>query len=155
MKKPAPIEGLVIRYDYLWRQEYDRGRAEGGKDRPCAIVIAAPNEDGVIERVIVAPITHSEPAKDTRAIEIPAKVKKHLGLDDDRSWIITSELNRVRWDDPGIVPVSRTSWEYGALPQALLIKVQDDVRAQAREKRIKLLDREAIEKRLGGGGRNR
>ena len=127
MRKPRPVEGLVIRYDYLWHSEYLRGRVEGEKDRPCAIVIAAPEKDGTVERVIVAPITHSMPPQSTPAIEIPAKVKRHLGLDGERSWIITSDLNRVRWDDPGIVPVSRAHWEYGALPQALLIKVQEQV----------------------------
>jgi sugar phosphate permease len=39
---PEPIPGLVIRYSYLWHSEYVRGREEGQKDRPCAIVAAIP-----------------------------------------------------------------------------------------------------------------
>lgn len=84
MKKPEPVEGLVIRYDYLWKDEYLRGRSEGQKERPCAIVIAAPDHAGKVEHVIVAPITHSPPRSADDAIEIPMAVKKHLGLDDDR-----------------------------------------------------------------------
>jgi hypothetical protein len=37
--------------------------------------------------VTVLPITHSPPADPASAIEMPAPVKRHLGLDDDRSWI--------------------------------------------------------------------
>lgn len=156
MKKPTPVEGMVIRYDYLWHSEFQRGRVEGQKDRPCAIVIAAPEQSGAIERVIVAPITHSEPPKGVKAVEIPHKLKRHLGLDEERSWIITGDLNRVRWDDPGIVPATRSAWEYGALPQPLLVAVQDQVREQAREKSATLLDREKIENQIGRGeGRGR
>jgi hypothetical protein len=136
---------MVIRYDYLWKDEYRRGRLEGGKDRPCAIVIAT--TDGVTHPyVVVAPITHSPPVPGTAAVEIPAKVKKHLGLDDDPSWIITGDLNRLRWDDPGIVPASRTKWDYGALPQPLVERVQEQIAAQARQRTISMLDRERIEK---------
>ncbi len=147
MRKPTPVEGLVIRYDFLWQNEYQRGRIEGQKERPCAIVIAAPEQNGVVERVIVAPITHAKPLDGVQAIEIPQKVKRHLGLDAERSWIIIDDLNRVRWDDPGIVPVSRSKWEYGALPHALVCQVQDQVRSQAKARKVTLLDREKIENR--------
>jgi hypothetical protein len=147
VQKPTPVEGLVIRYDFLWQNEYQRGHMEGQKDRPCAIVIAVPEQNGAVERIIVAPITHAKPLEGVQAIEIPQKVKRHLGLDEERSWIIIDDLNRVRWDDPGIVPVSRSKWEYGALPQALLIQVQDQVRTQAKARKASLLDREKIEKR--------
>jgi hypothetical protein len=29
---PDPHPGLVIRYAYLWKREYDEGREEGSKD---------------------------------------------------------------------------------------------------------------------------
>jgi hypothetical protein len=37
---PDPIAGMVIRYAYLWRSEYERGLEEGLKDRPCAVLLA-------------------------------------------------------------------------------------------------------------------
>lgn len=103
MKKPKPVEGLVIRYDYLWKDEHLRGRTEGRKERPCAIVIAAPDPEGKVDRVIVAPITHTPPRSPDDAIEIPHLVKKHLGLDDDRSWVVITEVNRSN----GTIPASR------------------------------------------------
>lgn len=149
MKRPAPVVGLVIRFDYLWKDEYQRGRLEGQKDRPCAIVVAVPPDEGGAWKVIVAPITHSPPRDGDSAVEIPANVKAHLGLDDARSWIITTEVNRVSWDDPGIVPARRESWVYGALPQALVIRVQDQIRNQARARKLRMLDRVAIERERG------
>jgi hypothetical protein len=145
VKRPEPVEGLVIRYDFLWNDEHRRGRIDGQKDRPCAIIIAAPEGNpesgGKIDRIIVAPITHSSPQKGTAAIEVPLKVKRHLGLDEGRSWIILSELNRLRWSDPGIVPVSKSRWTYGSLPQAFVITVQEQVRELARSQKVNLIDR--------------
>jgi hypothetical protein len=41
----------------------------------------------------VLPITHSAPVDPASAVEIPLPVKQHLGLDDDRSWIVIAEGN--------------------------------------------------------------
>ena len=38
---PRPVPGLVVRYSYLWLDEHRRGREEGVKDRPCAIVLGS------------------------------------------------------------------------------------------------------------------
>jgi hypothetical protein len=51
---------LVIRYAYLWHSEYEQGLEEGGKNRPCAIILTAIDEDG--ETVVtVLPVTHTRP----------------------------------------------------------------------------------------------
>jgi mRNA-degrading endonuclease toxin of MazEF toxin-antitoxin module len=120
VKKPEPEIGLVIKYDFLWSHERDKGYEEGTKERPCVIVTAITRkDDGQIE-ILVAPITHSPPREGTTAIEIPHKVGKHLGLDDDRSYIIASEANSVSWDDAGIVPViPGRQWAYGRIPKGL------------------------------------
>lgn len=148
MKKPQPSVGLVIRYDYLWRDEARHGRQEGAKDRPCAIVIARSGE-GLDAMVWLAPITHTPPTDATAAIEIPAKVKAHLGLDDARSWIVTSEINGVAWSDPGIVPVGKSRWDYGLLPPKLAKAVVDRVVERFRAKRLGTVDRVQIEQRRG------
>ena len=92
MSFPEPYVGLVIRYSYLWKREFDAGREEGTKDRPCAIVMAVIDEDGDKE-VLVLPITHSAPTELADAIEIPAATKSRLGLDGERSWIVITEAN--------------------------------------------------------------
>jgi hypothetical protein len=87
---PVPEPGLVVSYSYLWHSEYEQ--EEGLKDRPCAIILVA--EDAAGETLVtVAPITHSAPASD--AVEIPLAVKRRLGVDEARSWMVVSEVNRV------------------------------------------------------------
>ena len=53
MSFPEPYVGLVIRYSYLWKREFDAGREEGTKDRPCAIVMAVVDEDGDKEVLVL------------------------------------------------------------------------------------------------------
>ena len=70
MTLPTPERGLVISYAYLWHFEHRQGREEGGKDRPCAIILAVENsDDGCL--VTVAPITHTAPSTAEAAVEIP------------------------------------------------------------------------------------
>lgn len=108
MPLPRPEPGLVISYAYLWRHEYRRGREEGAKSRPCAIVLATMIEaDDVV--VTVAPVTHSPPEDPALAIELSAKVKRRLGLDDTPSWIIADEVNRFTWPGPDLRPISRAT----------------------------------------------
>lgn len=141
MKKPDPEQGLVIRYDYLWHDEAERGRQEGAKDRPCAIVVARTGEGQEVS-VMLAPITHTAPSNPKGAIEIPQKVKRYLGLDDARSWIITNELNTVAWNDAGIVPAKPgLQWEYGRLPNALWQPAVDTIREMVKDRRVKMVDR--------------
>lgn len=120
MKKPEPEVGLVIRYDFLWSHEREQGFDSGVKDRPCVVVTAIIRKaDGATE-VLLAPITHSPPKDGTTAIEVPAKVGKHLGPDEERSYIIANEANSVAWDDAGIVPAEPGKrWAYGRVPKAL------------------------------------
>jgi hypothetical protein len=123
---PEPLAGLVIRYSYLWRRESLAGREEGGKDRPCAIVAALQNENG-ITRVLVLPVTHAPPDAETAAIEIPAFVKKRLGLDEERSWIVISEYNDFIWPGPDLRPTPGDlggSVVYGFLPARLFETVR-------------------------------
>lgn len=82
-------------------------------------------------RALVAAITHSEPAAGD-GILLPPRVKQHLGLDAERSWIIVSELNEIDWTDPGIIPVSPSQWAYGFLPRPLAQALLDAVRAKAK-----------------------
>lgn len=120
MPLPKPEPGLVIHYDYIWRDEPPAGEARGPKRRPCAVVIAVPNSAGE-QRVVVAPITRTELRPPAEGIEIPARLKKFLGLDNERSWVVVSDLNEFAW--PGIaihpLPGRPLEFEYGFLPPQL------------------------------------
>lgn len=118
MSLPKPEPGLVIRYAYLWLREHREGREEGRKDRPCSIVLAAPVLDGET-KVLVVPVMHRPPENDAAALELPRAVKRHLGLDDPRSWVILSESNLFDWPGPDLRRVGdrdNSSVAYGFLP---------------------------------------
>jgi hypothetical protein len=134
---PLPVPGLVIRYSYLWQSEHEQGREEGLKERPCAIVLtAAAKAGGDID--VVLPVTHSPPDKPDLAIEIPSQIKKRLGLDDQRSWIMLTEANRFVWPGPDVRPARRgdaNSIVYGPLPYTFFELVRQRFVNALRERR--------------------
>ncbi|KZD01130.1 hypothetical protein [Oceanibaculum pacificum] len=127
---PPPKIGQIIGYSYLWSHEHDVGREEGIKDRPVAIVAAHRMTAEAIE-VLVLPITHASPTPGG-AVEIPPSVKRHLGLDDRQSWIVTTEANIFRWPGPDLRPISRSAqgpFVFGSLPADLFERVRQKILA--------------------------
>jgi hypothetical protein len=130
MALPEPQRGLVISYAYLWHYEHRTGREEGVKTRPCVVVLAVEKLAKNNTLVRVVPVTHSPPNDPSAAFELPAAVKRHLGLDAGRSWVILDEVNEFTW--PGFdlrpIPPSRDRFAYGLLPPRLF----DDLMARLR-----------------------
>jgi hypothetical protein len=144
----TPEPGLVIRYDFLWKDEARTGREEGAKDRPCAVVLATRPKDGRRE-VVLCPITHAPPRPGETAVEIPYKVARYLQLDSDRMWIKTHEVNTLQWEE-GQLPygVSRArpdAWTFGMLPQALGRRMFEQVRENSRRQALGIVARSAAE----------
>lgn len=143
MPLPIPEPGLVISYAYLWHSEYQEGQEEGGKTRPCAIILTAQAASG--ETVVtVLPITHAAPREAAEAVEIPLAVKRRLRLDEARSWVVVSEVNRFLWPGPDLRPVSRDDpgrFEYGLLPPSLFRQIRERFLATARAQRLAVVRR--------------
>lgn len=109
---PKPPVGHVIAYEYLWVSQAAT-REDGAKVYPCAIVMAVQLEsDHPITYVLG--ISHSPPPADRRAIEVPLKLKRHLGLDDDPAWVYTDEVNVFGWPGPDLRPAEHLSARPGA-----------------------------------------
>jgi mRNA-degrading endonuclease toxin of MazEF toxin-antitoxin module len=143
-----PKPGLVVRYDYLWKEEQQIG-IEDGKHRPCAIVMTfAERPDGTRD-VLLCAITHSPPGGNETCVEIPPAVAKHLGLDHEQSWIKTDQVNRLTWKKDriphGIVQARNGEWSFGMIPHRLGEQVFEQVREKARSRTIKTVDRHEIE----------
>jgi hypothetical protein len=125
MPIPSPEPGLVINYAYLWHRQHEEGAEEGAKDRPSVIVLAARRASGGAMVVTVLPITHSTPDDPHMAVEIPRAVKRHIGLDADRSWVIVAEGNEFVW--PGYDLRKRPKqdrYDYGFLPPRFFADIQ-------------------------------
>jgi hypothetical protein len=128
MTFPEPVAGLVIRYAYLWRDEFLAGREEGAKDRPCAIILAVRITDDET-RVFALPITHAAPSDPDDGLEIPHETKSRLGLDDAQSWIVLTEANEFVWPGPDLRPAKPggdpSDIVYGPLPKKLFERMRD------------------------------
>ena len=136
MAKPNPRAGLVIRYDYLWKSEKIKGREEGSKSRPCAVVVVIGDR-----RALVCGITHTAPDFPDDAVEIPARERTALGLDSERQWVVTSEANIVDWDDPGIVPLASGVWSYGELSREFAEEVRASAVRNLDKQRLRMIER--------------
>jgi hypothetical protein len=139
---PDPEPGLIVRYDYLWPQEAKNG-IEHGKDRPACLV-AAIDRPGQALVVVLLPITHTPPSGEVAGIEIPAKTKRLLELDDAPSWIIVSDHNLDVWPTPGLSPVPGKPgrFAYGFIPPSLFAQVKSKFMELVRQKKTQSVRRD-------------
>lgn len=123
---PTPEPGLVLNYAYLWHHEHRTGQEEGRKNRPSVIVLCVTRTEDDATVVTVLPITHSPPFDPRAAVEIPPAVKRHLGLDDERSWIVVDEGNEFVWPGYDLRKVQKTNaYAFGFLPPRLFNAVRE------------------------------
>ncbi|EKV32410.1 hypothetical protein C882_2489 [Caenispirillum salinarum AK4] len=82
----------------------------------------------------MAPVTHRQPDAAAHGVEIPRRVKDHLGLDQQRSWIIATDLNEFLWPGDHMFPIPGgrlDQFDYGTIPQKLLSQVVERIDALA------------------------
>ena len=141
MAIPDPEPGLVVHFNYLWSREYDRGRLNARYARPCAIVLSHRRTADGVAVVMLAPITHSEPRAGDRAIEIPAAVKRRLGLDDLRSWVMVDEVNETVWPGFDLQTNAQGQYAYGFIPRPLFRRIKDAMLQVLKDHRLKRISR--------------
>lgn len=143
MSIPDPEPGMVISYAYLWRYEHEAGHDEGRKNRPCVIVLSVEHKNES-RSVTVAPITHRQPADATTGLELPPRIKQHLGLDNEKSWVILSEVNQFVW--PGFdlqpVPGAKNKFDYGFLPPNFFEKIRSGILNLILKRRTRITSRD-------------
>lgn len=144
MTFPAAKPGLVIRYSFLWSDEKDAGAEEGSKDRPCAIVVAAPRKDNGDIAMIVVPVTHARPDDPADSLEIPAAICRSLGLDGQGHWLRLDELNAFAWPgyDLRAIPGKPGEYAYGMLPKPLFEDLRTAILARQKAKSQRVLRRD-------------
>jgi hypothetical protein len=85
----------------------------------------------------------SSPADPASAVEIRAPVKRHLGLDNDRSWIVVSEGNEFEWPGYDLRKIGRGDhYDYGFLPPRFFSQVLSAFMAWHRSHRARVTSRE-------------
>lgn len=126
-----PSVGLIVSYAYLWKSEALASLEEGRKIRPCLVLFMRDR------LTYVLPITHSLPHEPETAVEVPALVRRFLGLDDEPQWIVLNECNTFDWPGYDI----RVEPQYGHIPPALYDRIRNDVARRIREARFAMTDR--------------
>jgi hypothetical protein len=121
---PDPKPGLVIRYDYLWSREAAAGHDQGQERPACLVAATYPTTSPRF--VVILPITHTRPDGDMVGVEIPARVREALGLDDASSWVIVSAHNVDQWPNGGLAPLPGRPgvFSYGFIPPGLFAQVK-------------------------------
>jgi hypothetical protein len=140
---------LVIRYSFLWHSEQLKGREEGIKDRPCAIILVTADAADR-EIVTVLPVTHSPPSDLSLALEIPGMTKARLGLDAERSWVVLNEANRFVWPGPDLryaVSGDSSSVAYGVVSEHFYEEMRKRFVDVLKSRRAKIVMRDAWKKR--------
>ncbi len=141
MAIPDPEPGLVVHFNYLWTSEFDRGRQEARYPRPCAIVLSYRRSADGATIVMLAPITHSEPRPDDRVVEIPLAVKKRLGLDDLKSWVVVDEVNETAWPGFDLQMNAQGYYAYGFIPPTLFRRIKAEMLQSLKARRLKRVPR--------------
>ncbi|MCL6682887.1 type II toxin-antitoxin system PemK/MazF family toxin [Sphingomonas alba] len=147
MSRPDPQYGQVVRFEYLWASEAAEGYAEGEKRRPCAIIVTIAAKDDKPLRTMLCAITHSQPRPPQEGVELSADAKKAAGLDDEPSWVLTSEVNTVNWDSRRFSRTPSGDWAYGVLPAEVMREIRDKIMARNKAGKMDIVDRENIDRR--------
>jgi hypothetical protein len=108
------------------------------------VIVLSVQSEGDDLVVTVAPVTHTNPSCESGAVEIPIATKRRLGLDDERSWIITTEVNRFIWPGPDLRPIARSrpgEFAYGFLPRILFDQVKAQIIQHVRTRRMRTVGR--------------
>jgi hypothetical protein len=99
------------------------------------VVVVATEKRPHGTQLLVVPVTTRPPREGDVAIEMPVRVREHLGLGDESSWIVADEYNVFTWPGPDIRPIRRggdISPRYGAIPGRLFEKLRARMEAVAR-----------------------
>ena len=90
----------------------------------------------------VLPITHTPPINPEFGIEIPSRTKQRLGLDEQRSWVITTEFNKFTWPGYDIRRLDTGLFSYGVLPEKLIKEIIKSVQFHAQKNKSNAVTRD-------------
>jgi hypothetical protein len=142
-----PPIGNLVAYEYLWLSQQNT-REDGAKVYPVALIFAKKIIASVTLAYAVG-MSHKPPDASEKAIEVPRKLKRHLGLDEDPSWIYCDQLNEFTWPGPDLrpaerlskLPKARDSCIIGALPKDWFALVKQHVVDNLKLKRVQIIRR--------------
>ena len=131
-----PVSGLVIRYNYLWARESDRGEESGRKSRPvCVQIIVAAG--GKLQKCLLFPITSQPPRPGARALEIPQMEARRVGLALP-AWIVVDEWNE---DDLETTDCLASAEPLGAFGRTFVQRIREEAIEAIKARRHRAVNR--------------
>lgn len=120
----VPPVGFVIAYEYLWYSQAG-SREDGVKTYPAAIILSVDSGAGGMIAYAVG-ISHKPPTAEERAVEVPLRLARHLGLDLEACWVYTDQLNVFSWPGPDLRLASRLSTRPAAVGTCVIGQLPSD-----------------------------
>ncbi len=143
MTSRKPEMGDILSYRYLWSREAQRGVQEGSKARPSVVLLATEQDDDPL-KVVLLPITHSEPNNLADAFLIPTDEAKSAGLDEAKNYVSLIEYNQFEWKgyDVESIPRSNPQTEYyGKISKDLLNQLVREVIVRKKRNQLSVVPR--------------
>lgn len=91
-------------------------------------------------QLLVVPVTTRPPRSGDSSVEMPLRVRAHLGLGEERSWIVTDEYNLFTWPGPDIRPIRGSGViepRYGSIPAKLFEQVRANIELAAKAGKLR------------------
>ncbi len=137
MALPKPRPGLVIGYDFLFREQADAGMENASKPHPAAIVIVSRQE--VQTRVSLVAISHAPPSpgQANHYLKLTSTECRQMGLDSEEHWINLRDINSFDWPGYDLAQTAPGGdYVYGIMSKATFIRLVNAIKACAGRRAI-------------------
>jgi hypothetical protein len=124
MAFPKPRPGLVVGYDFLFREQADAGMENAGKPHPAAIILVVRQDVQV--RVSLLAISHSPPSPNDAAfrLKLTSAECREMGLDTKDHWINLRDINAFDWPGYDLVrSAPGGAFVYGAMSKGTFARL--------------------------------
>ena len=137
MALPIPRPGLVVGYDFLFREQADAGMDNPGKPHPAAIILVVRKD--VQTRVSLVAISHTPPRPEEQRfrLRLTRAECRAMGLDSGDQWINLRDINAFDWPGYDLVrSAPGGSYVYGTMSKATFARIVEALKACAGRRAI-------------------
>lgn len=130
MTLPKPAPGLVIGYEFLFREDAAAGLENANRPHPGAIILVA--STGPNQRVSVVSISHSPPSPSEAKfrMKLTHSECREMGLDDGDHWVNLRDVNSFDWPGYDLKPIAPDGgYVFGRMQKSTFIRLVTALKA--------------------------
>lgn len=132
MALPKPRPGLVVGYDFLFRDQADAGMENAVKPHPAALVVVV--EHDVRTRVSLVAISHSPPSPGQARHYLkfkPAECRQ-MGLDSGDHWVNLRDINSFDWPGYDLARIAPDGgYVFGRMSKGTFVRLVEAIKVCA------------------------